>query len=160
MVWSFCSVWDPVGNAEISQLFFLYVEKLFGKHLSIIWNIGPACLMWLVWQERNTRTFEDKERTLDHQKSLIFSTLFHWARIWGCTDCISLSEFLVSITFSSWLYCICFLFKVFTIVNIMFNFFSIKVLLPIKKKKWSFVYIVRGFWSLVVTKLTNSCLSN
>ena len=31
MVWSFCSVWDPVGNAEVSQLFFLYLEKLVWK---------------------------------------------------------------------------------------------------------------------------------
>ena len=59
------------------------------------------CLIWLVWQERNTRTFEDKERTLDHLKSLIFGTLFHWARIWQCMNCISLSEFLDSISFSS-----------------------------------------------------------
>ena len=53
----------------------------------------PASLMWLIWQERNTRTFEDKERTLDHLKSLLFGTLFHWARIWGCMNCISLSKF-------------------------------------------------------------------
>ena len=31
MVQNFCSVWDPMGNAEVSQLFFLYVEKLVWK---------------------------------------------------------------------------------------------------------------------------------
>ena len=61
----------------------------------------PACLMWLVWQERNTRTFEDKERILDHLKSLLFGTLFIWARVWGCMNCTSLFDFIVSISFSS-----------------------------------------------------------
>ena len=81
--------------------FFFIWRNWFGKHLSTIWNMVLACLMWLVWHEHNTHTFEDKERTLDHLKSLLFGTLFHWAHIWGCTNCISLSEFLVSISFSS-----------------------------------------------------------
>ena len=70
---------------SVSSFFFM-CRNWFGKHRSTIWNmvpacfflIGrymvPACLMWLVWQERNTRTFEDKERILDHLKSLLFGT--------------------------------------------------------------------------------------
>ena len=104
------------------SFFFFTWRNWFEKHLTTIWNMVSECLIWLVWQERNTRTFEDKERTLDHLKSLIFGTLFHWARIWQCMNCISLSEFLDSISFSSWLHCIYFLFKVFTIMNMMFNF--------------------------------------
>lgn len=30
--------------------------------------------MWLVWQERDTRTFEDNERPLDLLKSILFGT--------------------------------------------------------------------------------------
>ena len=112
-----------VMSRSVNSFFFIW-RNWFGKRLSTIWNMVLACLMWLVWQEHNARIFEDKERTLDHLKSLIFGALFQWARIWGCTNCISLSEFLVSIFFSSWLYCICFLFIVFTIVNLMFNFFQ------------------------------------
>ena len=85
---------------SVSSFFFIW-RNWFGKHLSTIWNMITACLMWLVWQKHNTRIFEDKERTLDHLKSLLFGTLFNCARIWGCTNCISLSEFLVSISFSS-----------------------------------------------------------
>ena len=33
-----------------------------GKHFSNVWNMVPACLMWLLWWERNTCTFEDTER--------------------------------------------------------------------------------------------------
>ena len=83
------------------SFFFFTWRNWFEKHLTTIWNMVSECLIWLVWQERNTRTFEDKERTLDHLKSLIFGTLFHWARIWQCMNCISLSEFLDSISFSS-----------------------------------------------------------
>ena len=85
--------------SSFNSFFFMW-KNWFGKHRSTIWNMVPACLMWLVWQERNTRTFEDRERTLDHLKSCLFGTLFLWARIWGCTNCISLFDFLVSISFS------------------------------------------------------------
>ena len=77
---------------SVNSFFFTW-RNWFGKHRSTIWNLVPACLMWLVWQERNTRTFEDKERTLDHLKSLLFGTLFLWAHIWGCKNCISLFDF-------------------------------------------------------------------
>ena len=68
-------------------------------------------------------------------KSLLFGTLFLWARIWGCMNCISLSMFLFSSSFSFWLFCICFLFRVFTIVSMMFNFFNINSYYLSKKKR-------------------------
>ena len=43
----------------------LVVELLFcwhlwlRKHNSNIWNLIPGCLMWIVWLERNRRSFED-----------------------------------------------------------------------------------------------------
>ena len=93
----------------------------------------PTCLMWLVWQERNTRIFEDKARTLENLKCLLFRTLFLWTRVWGCTNCTVVSDFLVLFPLALDLFVFVFLFKVFIIVHMMFNFFSIKVLLPIKK---------------------------
>ena len=53
--------------------------------------------MWLVWTERNTHIFEDKERTLDLLKAFLFGTLFQWAHVWGFTNRISISDFLASI---------------------------------------------------------------
>ena len=53
--------------------------------------------MWLVWTERNAHFFEDKERTLDLLKALLFGTLFQWAHVWGFTNRISISDFLASI---------------------------------------------------------------
>ena len=43
----------------------LVVELLFcwhlwlRKHNSNIWNLIPGCLMWIVWLERNRRSFDD-----------------------------------------------------------------------------------------------------
>ena len=68
-------------NASFSSLLFAW-RNWFGKHLSTAWNMVPACLMWLVWKERNTSIFEDKERSLDLLKAFLFGTLFQWMRVW------------------------------------------------------------------------------
>ena len=47
-----------------------------GKHSSNIWNMVPTCLMWLIWWERNNRTFEDIVRSIDLLKPIIVGTLF------------------------------------------------------------------------------------
>ena len=60
----------------------------------------PACLMWLVWKERNTRTFEDVESSIDKLKTLLVRTLFEWSRIWGLTHCSAFSDFRNSISLS------------------------------------------------------------
>ena len=142
---------------SVSSFFFIW-RDWFEKHFSTIWNMVPACLMWLVWQECNARIFDDKERTLDHLKSLLFGTLFHWARTWGCTNCISLSDFIVSISFSSWLYCICFLFTVFTIVNMMFNFFN-ESLITYKKKKIILKRKCKLMWPEAPWSMFSLCVS-
>ena len=67
---------------------------------SKVWNLVSACLMWLVWKKRNARTFEDIERPIDMLKNLFARTLFEWSRIWGLTQCSSLSDFLISIRLS------------------------------------------------------------
>ena len=80
-----------------------------GKHSSNIWNMVPACLMWLIWRERNNRAFEDIARSIDLLKPILvifflfcfFFFFFQWGRIWGFTQCISISEFLLSICISS-----------------------------------------------------------
>ena len=37
--------------------------NMLGIHSSDIWNTIPLCLMWMIWRERNNRTFEDKEKS-------------------------------------------------------------------------------------------------
>ena len=41
-----------------------------GKFTSNIWNIVPGCLMWVVWMERNWRSFKAKEKSLVQLQAL------------------------------------------------------------------------------------------
>ena len=77
-----------------------------GIHSSNVWNMVPACLMWLTWKEHNAQTFEDNKRTVDLLKSLQTRTLFEWPHIWGFTHCTSLLKFINSVSFSLWYVCI------------------------------------------------------
>ena len=50
-------------------------HQWLGKHNSDIWNLVPGCLMWIVWLERDHRSFENKEKTLDELKVLCHRSL-------------------------------------------------------------------------------------
>jgi hypothetical protein len=72
----------------------------FGKQNSLVWNLVPLCLLWIVWRERNSHIFEDKEHSNTKLTELFFGTLFYWARVWGFTSAVSLANFVVSLSFS------------------------------------------------------------
>ena len=69
--------WVMLGSVE--SLVFCWSNWL-GKFFSDIWNMVPGCLMWVVWMERNKRSFEAIEKSLDQLQTLGQSTLFEWAR--------------------------------------------------------------------------------
>jgi hypothetical protein len=48
----------------------------FGKHHSHIWNLILMCLMWTVWWERNSRTFEDVSSSPDQFLGNFVTSLF------------------------------------------------------------------------------------
>ena len=51
----------------------------FGRHRNgYIWSIIPHCLLWCLWKERNSRCFEDTERSIPDLKLLFFRTLRDW----------------------------------------------------------------------------------
>ena len=53
--------------------------------------------MWIVWLERNRRSFEDIEKTLDELKVLCQHSFFEWSRYCGFSDYSSLFEFMFSL---------------------------------------------------------------
>ena len=65
-----------------------------GKFNSDIWNMVPACLMWIVWTERNRHSFEDTEKSLVQLQTLCQKTLFNWSRCWGFLDCSTILKFI------------------------------------------------------------------
>ena len=46
-----------------------------GKKRKKAWKVGPLCIFWSIWRERNRRTFEDRERLDQTIKSFFFSLL-------------------------------------------------------------------------------------
>jgi|UniRef100_A0A2N9FF34 hypothetical protein len=57
--------------AKVIDLLFGWFNGL-GKHSSDIWNLIPHCLMWSLWDERNSRIFEENEQSLLHlQESFV-----------------------------------------------------------------------------------------
>lgn len=97
---------------------------------AVVWKMVPSCLMWCLWRERNDRTFEDQERTLEELKSFFFFTLFSWTVAYLALLAISFADFLVlfSSCNESWL-----LYTSY-IPGLRFALF-IKFLLTYKKKK-------------------------
>ena len=54
-------------------------QRWFGHHRNgHIWIIVPHCLMWCLWRERNSRCFEDNERSISDLKLFFFRTLVDW----------------------------------------------------------------------------------
>ena len=55
-----------MGDAKDGCFSSFCMEEYFGDtHSSSIWNMVPACMMWLIWRERNTCTIEDVKRSID-----------------------------------------------------------------------------------------------
>ena len=79
-------------------------DLLFGwwnwleKHLSQIWNLVPLCILWCIWKERNRRTFEDFNSSVDQFLASFSGTLFDWSRAWRLTTSDSLPSFLSSLS--------------------------------------------------------------
>ena len=109
------------------------MEELVGETFFKCLEYGSSLSYWLIWWERNTRTFEDTERHVDLLKYMLVGTLFQWSRIWDL-QCISIYDFLLSVCISSRVTCICFKHRVFIIMNTMY-FSCNKTLITYQKKK-------------------------
>jgi hypothetical protein len=60
-----------------------------------VWKMVRSCLLWCLWKERNSRSYEDCDRTLEEIKSLFFNTLYLWTVAHVFPLAISYHDFLV-----------------------------------------------------------------
>ena len=74
-----------------------------------------GCLMWIVWTERNRRSFEDTEKSLIQLQALCRKTLFDWSRCWGFSECSTILEFISSLSIA--------LFKFFLVLCLLIVLF-------------------------------------
>ena len=87
-------------SGNVADLLYSWWNGL-GWHSSDIWNLVPLWLMWLIWKERNRRTFEDVSSSNSQLLDCFILTLFDWSRAWGFTSSTSVIEFISSLSLSS-----------------------------------------------------------
>ena len=84
-----------VLSGKVADLLFSWWNGL-GRHSSDIRNLVPLCLMWIIWKERNQRTFEDVSSSGRQLLEGFTLILFDWSRAWGFTTSTSITEFISS----------------------------------------------------------------
>ena len=66
-----------------------------------VWKMMPTCFFWCRWRERNNRSFEDLEGSLEDILSSCFHTLYLWTVAHIFPVSISYNDFLVHFSLSS-----------------------------------------------------------
>jgi hypothetical protein len=66
-------------------------------HLDV-WNLVPLCLMWTVWKEHNSRTFEDVSSTDIQLRDCLASNLFEWSKVSGYSTSSSINAFISALS--------------------------------------------------------------
>ena len=114
----------------------------------------PHCLMWVIWRERNARTFEGIERSIHELKLYSFYFYFFWLCMIGqCFGCLFFHFF---IWYAWFLYLLCYLiFSMLLLADglcasffcIFSHHFSINFSTCQKKKCARFPPPLNVFWS-------------
>ena len=129
--WLFWNFWD---NFWIGWYYILFVWIKTSP------RIVPHCLMWCIWREQNSRSFEDRERSILEFKSFFFSTLLEWCLVLPSFSCISLSGLLEHCTLISWCFC---LFSTFPMYRAVFFQYTFKLLIK-KKKRYTQLHLPKS----------------
>lgn len=93
-----------------------------GHQITNMWNAIPLCLMWCIWNEHNSRSFEGIESLL-HLKSIFLISLCDWLKIIWDFSCSCLWFFdLCNLYFmSTWAFLFFLLIK-FSVIKKSFHF--------------------------------------
>lgn len=67
--------------------------------IAAIWKMLPICILWCIWRERNSWSFEDKECSLEDLRSLFFNILYHCSRSIDFNGLNNVHDFLLTIHF-------------------------------------------------------------
>ena len=101
----------------------------------------PHCLMWCIWKQRNSRCFEDNERSMPDLKFLFFRTLLDWFLVWRNKLFSSILDLLDLCNFCIWYVHYCIL-PVYLDVSLFFISINLYYLSKKRKKKWP--YLIEG----------------
>ena len=111
-------------------------------HDIVIWRFILHYLMWCIWWERNSRSFEGRERSILEFKSFFFFTLLEWCFVLPFFSYFSLPVLIDHCALVSWCFCL-----FHTFLKYWAEFF-LKFLCYLSKKKKIdslFLYIITLF---------------
>ena len=78
VVYGFGFICSKLGYAKVVGLLACWQSR-FGQHQNgHLWIIVPHYLMWCLWRERNSKCFEDNEKSMPDLKLFFFRTLSDW----------------------------------------------------------------------------------
>jgi hypothetical protein len=81
---------------------FLMCWWSFGRSKSAaVWKMTPICHFWYLWRERNNRSFEDLESTLEEILSSFYHSLYFWITAYVHPLSFSFPDFLARFSLSS-----------------------------------------------------------
>ena len=60
---------------SVVELLACWSNKFNRLRSKVLWRMISHCLMWVIWRESNTRTFDKNERSIHELQLLFFQTL-------------------------------------------------------------------------------------
>jgi hypothetical protein len=60
-----------------------------------VWKIVSFCILWCILRERNYKSFENLERTIEEHRSLFFHTRYPWTVSYIFPLVLSFHDFLI-----------------------------------------------------------------
>ena len=85
------TIWGSLGHVQgVVELLASWSGKFNRLRTKVLWRTILHCLVWVIWWERNARTFEGNGRSIHELKLLFFQILLDWANASGVFTFISL----------------------------------------------------------------------
>ena len=88
---------DGIQWVMLQRVFDLFTswQVKFSRHHNIaLWRIVPYCIMWCLWWECNTRSFEGCKQSIFEIKCFFFHALLDWNLALQTCSCFSLPDLL------------------------------------------------------------------
>ena len=67
---------------SIKETLVCWRGSFVGKKRKVAWQLGPLCLLWVIWKARNTMTFEDGVLSIQRLKASFVYLLWSKTKLW------------------------------------------------------------------------------
>jgi hypothetical protein len=67
----------------------------------MVWKMVPICIFWTIWRERNNRSFEDLESSMEEILASLLYSLYSWTAAYLSPLSLCYVDFLSRLSFFS-----------------------------------------------------------